>query len=272
MGPPHARVLLWATRMGQPVWASPYGPVRIDQSVWAGPYRSANKALDSAAASVFGRIGQFIPRARSCMLRGMQKSSNPLIYLASASPRRSTLLSQVGIPHSVRPVDIDENIQIGETPEGYVRRLAVQKACALWAQLDPAERLPVLGADTSVAIDDEIMGKPADERDCARMLRRLSARTHRVYTAIALRHDGGCEERLSISDVSFRALNAAEISAYWRSGEPAGKAGSYAVQGIAALFIDRIAGSFSGIMGLPLFETGELLGRVGWGVQQAVAE
>jgi septum formation protein len=206
------------------------------------------------------------------MLRAMQKSSKPLIYLASASPRRSTLLSQVGIAHAVRPVDIDESIVTGETPALYVRRLAAQKAEALWGQLATDERLPVLGADTSVAIDDEILGKPVDEQDCARMLRRLSARTHRVYTAIALRHDGGCDQRLNVSDVSFRALEDAEISSYWRTGEPLGKAGAYAVQGLAALFIERITGSFSGIMGLPIFETGELLRGIGWRMQQAVAE
>lgn len=206
------------------------------------------------------------------MLPVMQSSHNSLIYLASASPRRSALLTQVGVSHRVRPVDIDESIQDGETPFAYVQRLAMQKAEALWSRLPSAERLPVLGADTSVAIDDEIMGKPRDEEEACRMLQRLSARTHRVYTAVALRHAGGCASQVSVSEVSFRTLEEGEIRAYWRTGEPADKAGGYAVQGVAALFIERIAGSFSGIMGLPLFETGELLRTIGWQLDSAVTE
>jgi septum formation protein len=124
--------------------------------------------------------------------------------------------------------------------------------------------LPVLGADTTVALDEEIMGKPHDELDAISMLERLSSRTHRVYTAIALCSEQGCETKLSVSDVSFRALARDEIRAYWRTGEPRDKAGAYAVQGLAAVFIERISGSFSGIMGLPLFETGELLRSIGW--------
>jgi septum formation protein len=204
------------------------------------------------------------------MLRDMQNIPKPLIYLASASPRRSALLAQIGVPHDVRPVDIDESIAPGETPAAYVERLAAEKADALWQRLDGAERRPVLGADTSVAIDGDIMGKPRDERDAAEMLRRLSARTHQVYTAVALRHEGGCETRLSVSEVSFRELEEAEIAAYWRTGEPADKAGAYAVQGLAALFIERIAGSFSGIMGLPVFETGQLLRAIGWRLQGVI--
>jgi septum formation protein len=122
-----------------------------------------------------------------------------------------------------------------------------------------------------VALDEEIMGKPCDEADGTRMLQRLSSRTHQVYTAIALCHERGCETQLSVSEVSFRALEADEIRAYWRTGEPLDKAGAYAVQGMAALFIERISGSFSGIMGLPLFETGELLRSIGWRLQGAVA-
>lgn len=201
------------------------------------------------------------------MLRAMQSSSKPLIYLASASPRRSALLHQVGVQHTVRPVDIDETAGTGESAAVYVKRLATRKAETLWARLSGAERLPVLGADTSVAVDEEILGKPRDHQDCARMLQRLSSRTHRVYTAVALRHDDGCDTQLSVSEVSFRKLDAQEIDAYWRTGEPADKAGAYAVQGIAALFIERISGSFSGIMGLPLFETGELLRTLGWRLQ-----
>jgi septum formation protein len=194
----------------------------------------------------------------------MQSSSKPLIYLASASPRRSALLAQIGVPHEVRPVHVDENTHPGEGPGQYVQRLARSKAEALWAALPPGDRRAVLGADTTVAIDGQILGKPVDEADCLRMLRLLSERTHQVYTALALHHAGGDEALLNVSDVSFRALDDAEIRAYWSSGEPHDKAGGYAIQGRAALFIDRIAGSYSGIMGLPLYETGRLLETIGW--------
>ena len=193
----------------------------------------------------------------------MGSSSNSLIYLASASPRRSALLAQIGVPHRVQPVDVDEQALDGEPPNQYVRRLAVLKAETLWHRLDAAQRQPVLGADTAVVLDAEILGKPRDEQDCLRMLNLLSARTHQVFTAVALRVSDGCEARVNVSEVTFRKLAADEIRRYWHSGEPADKAGGYAVQGRAALFIERIAGSYSGIMGLPLFETGELLAAGG---------
>lgn len=193
----------------------------------------------------------------------MRTGSKPLIFLASASPRRSVLLAQLGVRHEVRPVDIDELILAGELPAAYVRRLAIAKAEALWSRLGEDERHPVLGSDTAVALGNDILGKPLDQADGLRMLQRLSARTHQVYTAVALRHAAGCESRLSVSDVTFRALSSMEMAAYWRTGEPADKAGGYAVQGLAALFIERIAGSYSGIVGLPLYETGELLHMIG---------
>lgn len=193
----------------------------------------------------------------------MRNSSNSLIYLASASPRRSALLDQIGVPHRVQPVDVDETARGGEPPDQYVRRLAVLKAETLWQKLVAAQRQPVLGADTAVVLDDEILGKPRDEQDCQRMLKLLSARTHQVFTAVALRASDGCQSRVNVSEVTFRTLADDEIQRYWRSGEPADKAGAYAVQGRAALFIEHIAGSYSGIMGLPLFETGELLAAVG---------
>jgi septum formation protein len=192
----------------------------------------------------------------------MESSSNPLIYLASASPRRSALLDQIGVAHRVHPVDVDETARGGEAPEHYVRRLAVLKAETLWEKLAAAQRQPVLGADTAVVLDDQILGKPCDENDCVRILRLLSGRTHQVFTAVALRAST-CQSRVNVSDVTFRQLADEEIRRYWRSGEPADKAGAYAVQGRAALFIERIAGSYSGIMGLPLFETGELLAAIG---------
>jgi septum formation protein len=181
------------------------------------------------------------------------------IYLASASPRRSQLLEQIGVPHRVQPVDLDESRLGSEKPADYVSRLAAAKARALWERLAPAERLPVLGSDTTVALGEEIFGKPHDQDEGIAMLQRLSGRTHQVFTAVALYSSQGCDLRLSISDVTFGTLSAEECAAYWASGEPRGKAGGYAVQGRAAVFIKHIAGSYSGIMGLPLAETAELL-------------
>ena len=189
----------------------------------------------------------------------MRIPSNPLIYLASASPRRSALLTQIGIAHHVRPVDIDESLRSGEPPADYVVRLARTKADTLWNRLGAAERLPVLGSDTTVALGEDILGKPAGRDDGLAMLKRLSGRTHQVYTGVALRAEAGLESRLSVSEVTFREVSDAEAEAYWSTGEPADKAGGYAVQGRAAVFIERIAGSYSGIMGLPLFETAALL-------------
>jgi septum formation protein len=188
---------------------------------------------------------------------------NSLIWLASASPRRSALLTQIGIGHRVRPVAIDERALPGETPPVYVERLAASKAEALWARLTFDEAAPVLGADTAVALGQSILGKPRDESDFVRMLELLSGHTHQVYTAVALRHAAGCAVRLSVSDVTFRTLSPAEIREYWCSGEPCDKAGGYAIQGLAARFVERIAGSYSGIVGLPLFETARLIERLG---------
>jgi septum formation protein len=185
---------------------------------------------------------------------------NPaLIYLASASPRRSQLLHQIGVAHEVRPVTIDESPVADEAPAAYVLRLAERKAHSLWDQLPPSRRLPVLAADTTVALEGEILGKPAG-LDAARvMLSRLSGRTHEVHTAVALLHEGVAAARVNTSTVSFRDVSVEEIDWYWRTGEPADKAGAYAVQGHAAIFIRHIAGSYSGVMGLPLYETWELL-------------
>jgi septum formation protein len=181
------------------------------------------------------------------------------ILLASASPRRSELLRQVGIDHEICPVDVDESVRPGEAPSAYVLRLAEAKAAALWQRLAAAERRLVLAADTTVALEGEIFGKPADLAEARAMLGRLSGRTHEVHTAVAVLHAGGAAARVSSSSVSLRTLTPAEIDWYWRTGEPADKAGGYAVQGRAAAFIRHIAGSYSGIMGLPLYETWELL-------------
>ena len=188
--------------------------------------------------------------------------TEPRILLASASPRRSELLRQVGIAHEVRPVDVDESVRDGEAPSAYVLRLAEAKAAALWQRLEPGERRPVLAADTTVALEGEIFGKPGSLAEARAMLGRLSGRTHEVHTAVALLHAGGSGARVSSSSVSLRELSRAEIDWYWSTGEPADKAGGYAVQGRAAAFISHIAGSYSGIMGLPLYESWELLAPV----------
>jgi septum formation protein len=190
--------------------------------------------------------------------------SMPLIYLASASPRRSQLLDQIGVPHRIQAVDIDESRLGAESPKEYVCRLAVAKAQALWDRLPQSERLPVLGSDTTVALGEEIFGKPHDRDAGLAMLLRLAGRTHQVFTAVALRStlSPGCDVRLSESAVTFGKLSDQDCAAYWDTGEPQDKAGGYAVQGRAAAFITHIAGSYSGVMGLPLAETAELLHMV----------
>lgn len=194
----------------------------------------------------------------------MTTSSGFEIILASASPRRSELLRQIGVSHRIQPVHLDESVVSGEAPDAYVARLAASKAETLWTRLAAEERSPVLGADTTVVLDRTIFGKPRDRADGLRMLAELAGRSHRVYTAVALRSNLGLEAKLNVSTVTFRALSAAEREAYWASGEPQDKAGGYAVQGLAAAFITRIEGSYSGIMGLPLAETAELLSSIGW--------
>jgi septum formation protein len=186
----------------------------------------------------------------------------PAILLASASPRRSELLRQAGVVHEVCPVDIDESRLAGEDPAAYVLRLAQAKAKLLWSRLEPGRRAPVLAADTTVALDGEVFGKPAGRDDAMTMLSRLSGRTHQVHTAVALLQASGEAARVSSSQVSMREISAAELDWYWRTGEPCDKAGGYAIQGRAAIFVRHLAGSYSGVMGLPLCETWELLATV----------
>ncbi len=185
----------------------------------------------------------------------------PSIVLASASPRRAELLEQIGVGFRQRVVQIDETPQPGEAAPDYVRRLALEKARAARAKLGE-DHLPVLGADTEVVVDDRPLGKPADLPDAREMLRRLSGRAHRVLSAVALVAEREAV-RVSESRVWFRALSDAEIEAYWRSGEPRDKAGAYAIQGLGAVFIERLDGSYSGVMGLPLYETVQLLEEFG---------
>ena len=190
------------------------------------------------------------------------------IVLASRSPRRSQLLSQIGVPHEVLSVDFDEVRLAGESPRAYVRRLAGDKALhASEAAGDPAAR-PLLAADTVVVMGDEIFGKPADEEDCERILGALSGRTHEVMTAVALHSAGSVRLELSVSRVTFRSIGRGERRAYWRTGEPVDKAGGYAIQGLGAIFVERIEGSYSGVMGLPPFETTRLLDTAGVAVWQ----
>lgn len=190
------------------------------------------------------------------------------IVLASRSPRRSQLLRQIGVPHEVLPVDFDEARLEGESPRAYVQRLAGDKALhAREVAGDPAAR-PLLAADTVVVLDEEIFGKPASEGDCERILGALSGRTHEVMTAVALHCAGSVQLELSVSRVTFRPIGLGERRAYWRTGEPADKAGGYAIQGLGAVFVERIEGSYSGVMGLPLFETTRLLDTAGVAVWQ----
>ncbi|HEY0722100.1 MAG TPA: Maf family protein [Gammaproteobacteria bacterium] len=185
--------------------------------------------------------------------------SFPPVLLASASPRRRELLAQIGVDHEVVRVEVPELALPGEAPEVFALRLALAKARAGRAAAGSDPR-PVLGADTVVVAAGEILGKPHDRADFLRMMRLLAGHTHQVMTAVARVDADGCEaSRLSVSHVTFRPLRDEEIEAYWACGEPADKAGGYAIQGRAAMFIAHVEGSYSGVMGLPLFETAELL-------------
>lgn len=187
------------------------------------------------------------------------------LVLASASPRRRELLTQIGVLCEVRPVDLEETRKPAEAPRDYVLRLARDKAQTAWERFG-AEGTAVLAADTAVVLGDDILGKPRDRADALQMLERLSGRTHRVLTAVALRDGRGLASDCNESAVSFRRLEAGEAERYWNTGEAVDKAGAYAVQGCAAVFIERIEGSYSGVMGLPLYETARLLGAAGIGV------
>ena len=187
------------------------------------------------------------------------ESDNPDIYLASRSPRRQELLRQAGVGFRQIEVDVDESRHgVEESPEVFVLRLALEKARAGWARVREGSPLPVLGADTVVALDDDLFGKPEDRDQALEMLERLSGASHRVLTGVALVDDREAT-RLSFSSVTFRELSREEMERYWASGEPADKAGAYAIQGRGAVFIEHLEGSYSGVMGLPLFEVADLL-------------
>lgn len=184
-----------------------------------------------------------------------------MIILASSSPRRAALLHQIGIAHRVVAAEIDESRLKGESVEACVCRLAEHKA--RYVQRLAAATEPVLGADTAVVLDGQMLGKPADRAAGLAMLERLSGRTHAVLSAVAVVAGTAVHAALSRSEVRLRALTASERQAYWASGEPHGKAGAYAIQGLGAVFVAELRGSYSGVMGLPLFETASLLARVG---------
>lgn len=187
----------------------------------------------------------------------------PQLYLASQSPRRRELLGQIGIRYESLAVVVDEALRPGESAPAYVTRLALAKARAGWQSLGERPPRPVLGADTAVVVDGAIFGKPRDRDEGLAMLARLSGRRHRVASAVALVNDGREGVRLQQSEVCLRALSPGECRAYWASGEPADKAGGYAIQGRAAAFVAELRGSYSGVVGLPLFETAELLAEFG---------
>jgi len=191
------------------------------------------------------------------------------IYLASRSPRRRELLKQIGVAfevlvlrdHPGRNVDVDESQQPGEVPDDYVRRVCRLKADAGWDKIVQRRlrRFPVLAADTVVCVDDIILGKPPDPSHAVKMLRLLSGREHRVLTAVVLKFEERSEIVVSESRVRFGEISEADVETYVASGEPTDKAGAYAIQGRAAAFITEMHGSYSGVMGLPLYETAQLL-------------
>ena len=188
------------------------------------------------------------------------------LYLASGSPRRRELLTQIDVPFSTVIADIDETPLVNETPESYVERLACEKAQAgrnvLLKSIHP-DLFCVLGADTAGVLEGRILGKPVDQADAMAMLKALSGREHDVLTAIAVIDSQLCETRVVRSRVRFRDISKQEASLYWASGEPQDKAGGYAIQGLGAVFVAGLNGSYSGVVGLPVCETAELLGHFG---------
>lgn len=193
------------------------------------------------------------------------------LYLASKSPRRKELLSQLGLLYEAVDVSCSEVLAEGERPDDYCLRIARDKALAGWKAIKPDVNVPVLGADTVVVRGSEVFGKPDSEARAKAMLAALSGREHRVLSSVALVKGDRVEQVLQANTVKFRQLSSAEIAAYWQTGEPLDKAGGYAIQGIAASFVERIEGSYSGVMGLPLFETSELLAKFGVSILKPTA-
>ncbi len=188
--------------------------------------------------------------------------SNTKIYLASKSPRRKELLEQIGVAFEIISAEIDETPLIDESVEDFVLRMAIEKAKAGYAVADDDKKMPTLGSDTVVVIDGKILGKPLDKEDSVKMLTLLSGHSHSVYTSVAIANGESVISATNKTSVTFKILSQEEILTYIETGEPADKAGSYAVQGQAAKFISCINGSYSGVMGLPIFETAQLLEKI----------
>lgn len=187
----------------------------------------------------------------------------PSLILASQSPRRKELLSSLGVEFSARPADIDETPFEGEASHDYVLRMAIEKAETIFDQLTEQQDILVLGSDTTVVADGEILAKPEDFQDFKRMMALLSGRTHQTITAVAIATSKGLLQEVVTTEVSFMPLQARQIEAYWETGEPQDKAGGYGIQGKGGIFVSSINGSFSAVVGLPLHETAKLLVRAG---------
>lgn len=183
------------------------------------------------------------------------------LILASASPRRTEILRQIGVRHQVVPANIDETPRHHESAIDYVKRMAIEKTQYVISLV--SDNKLVLGADTCVACDSNIFGKPRDQDDAMKMLHALSGKSHQVHTAVALGHKKECSVIMSTTDVIFRKLSEQECLSYWQTGEPQDKAGSYAIQGYGAVFVESIKGSYSGVVGLPIEQTSLLLQRFG---------
>ncbi|WP_019027288.1 Maf family protein [Colwellia piezophila] len=192
-------------------------------------------------------------------------ASSKKLILASQSPRRKKLLAQLGYQFSIQVSDIDETVAVSETPYAYVLRLAKHKAQHVWSHLPTTtqQNSVVLGADTSVVFNGQILGKPENEADSIKILSLLSNNQHQVLTAIALASNEGVIGQVITTEVFFKSLSKSEIAAYWLTGEPQDKAGSYGIQGLAGQFVKGINGSYSAVVGLPLYETAQLLGEAG---------
>ena len=193
-----------------------------------------------------------------------------MILLASASPRRKSLLRQLVREFDILPADIDETPLVNEAAAAYVKRMALEKAQAAanlsqQSKLPPPDRAIIIGSDTSVVLEGEILGKPENFEQARTMLRSLSAKTHEVMTSVCLfdARFNHVTVKNVITQVTFRRISDLEISQYWQSGEPQDKAGSYGIQGLGAVFVERISGSYSAVVGLPMFETAQLLQEVG---------
>lgn len=194
----------------------------------------------------------------------------PLLILASASPRRAELLGQIGAKFTVVPADILEEKHSDESPENFVVRMAKEKATAVLRQREKKllentqDSTWVLASDTSIVLDGTVLGKPRDAKHAYSMWQSMSGRKHQVLTSLCLMSQTQCLEHLSVNEVEFHSISDSQMKAYWHSGEPQDKAGAYAIQGKAALWISHISGSYSSIMGLPLFDAGQLLEAAGF--------